>query len=1006
MLTVQVKSDVATDEIVADYRIEWSDSSCRWNSYPTASPLGTTSFWIAILRGRPLKFELVAPASQIDNISLTCSVFEGSRSGIYCELLDTDGQIIARKQVDGDAVRSANGTPPIIDGAGLSFEPGKKYIARLSSVDGIEGDCINVRVLSAPQGRQNLHRECVGFSNRRTFVYETPDISARPGLALKIVALCDPAGSIGMALAALRRRMPGQSITLIDQNDYIRQWPLLAQADCVVFVDVFAQLGRPPAGFDALCFELHRHGTLTLFFDSSAIPDPAADQLLSLAGRLATDQNARRMHRRRCHFVLIDGAVPLLTRSLNEANWPIAGDEYIDDDLFRRMLRDVDARRMPRVAIVSVLYNKADVIETFLDQVMRQNYPGEIVVTLVNDRSPAPDAFLVQDYADIIAQKGVANRRVVVIDNATNSGNCASRNTGIAACEADIYIVIDCDCLINREFVAAHVFEHWFDDVDVVIGPMNIETNDRDGARLVRQLEHDPARIRVEGEPQDPVQADGFLNCITRNFSVKRGTLAEPLFDLDFSYSAKPGSGFGWEDVEMGYRLYARGRVIRFTNLAFAVHCSHTSSMSDQQKVIGSMRNFARLFEKHPELTQVARRWATETYGRLADWADFEKVPESLDRKKLDADFADSRVRLEPLLAGYRRGHRPLRILTYRWHVPHQYELYKLPYDFTLATDIGNAMVDVWQFDQRPMRPNVRMAPSSTIDPRQYDLAILHFDENVLAPQLTNGVISSAWGEPFRWLLGMADLPKVAICHGTAPFIGQFNADPNRKAEFHIHQDERVRLVETLAAAGAKVICNSHQAAREWMFKNSEVVWHGFDPQEFPSGTLTRDILALKPDFHRPHYRGAWEHLLVEQMLDPSIKIQTASHPGAALEMRDTNAFATRHFRSYIDRIRSFACYLNTTLRSPMPRSRGEAMMTGVIPVCLRNHDVDLFIENEKDGFYADTPEELADFLNHLFRDRGRAAPMAAAARRKAIDVFNHDRYLASWTKITKDAVG
>jgi Glycosyl transferases group 1 len=304
------------------------------------------------------------------------------------------------------------------------------------------------------------------------------------------------------------------------------------------------------------------------------------------------------------------------------------------------------------------------------------------------------------------------------------------------------------------------------------------------------------------------------------------------------------------------------------------------------------------------------------------------------------------------------------------------------------------------------MRPNVRMVPSSSIDPRQYDVAILHFDENVLASHLTNGVIPSLWGEPFRWLLGLSGIPKVAICHGTTQFIGQYGADPARKAEFVIHEDERIRLVETLAAAGVKVICNSHQAAREWQFRNSEVIWHGFDPQEFPRGRLTRDILALEPDFHRPHYRGAWEHLLIEKLLDPGIKVETARHPGAALEMRHTNEFATRHFRSYIDRIGAFTCYLNTTLRSPMPRSRGEAMMTGVIPICLRNHDVDLFIDQGVDGFYADTPEELADFLNHLFRDRGRAATLAAAARRKAIDVFNHDRYLASWTKVLKDAVG
>lgn len=80
-------------------------------------------------------------------------------------------------------------------------------------------------------------------------------------------------------------------------------------------------------------------------------------------------------------------------------------------------------------------------------------------------------------------------------------------------------------------------------------------------------------------------------------------------------------------------------------------------------------------------------------------------------------------------------------------------------------------------------------------------------------------------------------------------------------------------------------------------------------------------------------------------------------------------------------------------------------MMTGVIPVCLRNHDVDLFIENGVDGFYADRPEELAAFIEGAMRDPGRLAAMSAAARRKALDVFNHDRYLAAWDALLGEIV-
>jgi glycosyltransferase involved in cell wall biosynthesis len=122
--------------------------------------------------------------------------------------------------------------------------------------------------------------------------------------------------------------------------------------------------------------------------------------------------------------------------------------------------------------------------------------------------------------------------------------------------------------------------------------------------------------------------------------------------------------------------------------------------------------------------------------------------------------------------------------------------------------------------------------------------------------------------------------------------------------------------------------------------------------------------------------------------------------------MRNTNAYATRNFQSYVDRIRQFTAYLNTTLRSPMPRSRGEAMMTGVIPVALANHDVQRFIDSGKNGFYSNDPAELADWLNYLFRHPEEIVRISRAARHTAIDVFNHDRYLTSWTLLVQDALG
>jgi glycosyltransferase involved in cell wall biosynthesis len=479
------------------------------------------------------------------------------------------------------------------------------------------------------------------------------------------------------------------------------------------------------------------------------------------------------------------------------------------------------------------------------------------------------------------------------------------------------------------------------------------------------------------------------------------------LFDVHFGNSAKAGSEFGWEDVEMGYRLYSHAAVIRFTDRALSVRVSHEPSTVESATIERSFRNFDRLFAKHPDMELAARRWAVDTYGKMQDWAATAKVDAGEPQRSLEARFEAAAQEQEPLTKSYRPGERRLRILTYRWHVPHQYELYKLPHDFTLATQIGeNVMVNAWGYDQRPMRPNVRLTPAREIDPRDFDLAVLHFDENLLSPNLCNNVIPSCWGEALDWLIAQSDLPKVAICHGTPQFVGQYALNPAQLTSFDVHEDERLRLVRHFADAAVKVVCNSWQALEEWGFEDSRVIWHGFDPQEFPGGTQMRDILALGQDRNRPHYRGAWEHAVIRERLDSKLKIETAAHEGASLDPRGTNAFAVRNFRSYVDRIRMFTAYLNTTLRSPMPRSRGEAMMTGVIPVALANHDVERFIDQGKNGFYSSDPLELADWLNHLFRHRREARRIAAAARRTAMDVFNHDRYLTSWTKLIEDAIG
>jgi glycosyltransferase involved in cell wall biosynthesis len=118
------------------------------------------------------------------------------------------------------------------------------------------------------------------------------------------------------------------------------------------------------------------------------------------------------------------------------------------------------------------------------------------------------------------------------------------------------------------------------------------------------------------------------------------------------------------------------------------------------------------------------------------------------------------------------------------------------------------------------------------------------------------------------------------------------------------------------------------------------------------------------------------------------------------------NTYAIAKFRNYVDAIRRHSIYFNPTQRSPMPRARCEPMMCGVVTVSAHNHDVDKFIQNGFNGFYANDPGELRQILIDLMRNPKAVTEIGAAARKTAIDIFNHDRYLSDWDKLISCMIG
>jgi glycosyltransferase involved in cell wall biosynthesis len=517
----------------------------------------------------------------------------------------------------------------------------------------------------------------------------------------------------------------------------------------------------------------------------------------------------------------------LLLVERNEDAWTLKGytrsawvcessrNRILGEDL-QRWLLEYRAHIRPGISVVTILYERASVIPDVLRSYFRQSYEGDIEIIFVDDASPDNSADVVEQEFERARKSGTYARLPTyrIIRNASNQGNCISRNIGIADARGDVVVVIDSDCMLNRDFLRLHAEAHSFNDCDVVIGLINIETDGKDPAKWLEQLETRPDIAAHEALPQYELNRAAFMNCITRNFSVHRSIIKEHLFDPLFSYSADPSSGFGWEDVELGYRLYKGGARIKYISDAFSVHISHEPKELDRQKPVRSIRNFRRLVEKHADIRLEARDWVRETSATIEEWFANVHVPPNDDLAAVRRFLYDGAEPGRRLPASRAKPRKALRVLTYRWHVAHQYELYKLGHHFFLVNDVDTPFAKGWDFGVRPLPDGARFISRKSIRESDFDLAIVHFDENVLSPENTNGVLGPEWGAAFRWFMEQVRLPKVAICHGTPQFHGQYTPGYDKPDLMQVIEPARRKLVDYLG--DTLVICNSHQAEREW----------------------------------------------------------------------------------------------------------------------------------------------------------------------------------------------
>ncbi len=304
-------------------------------------------------------------------------------------------------------------------------------------------------------------------------------------------------------------------------------------------------------------------------------------------------------------------------------------------------------------------------------------------------------------------------------------------------------------------------------------------------------------------------------------------------------------------------------------------------------------------------------------------------------------------------------------VVKYPWHIGHDYELFKLPFDWSLIADSSRS----WASRQRPLPAGVRLIPAHRAN--EADLMILHVDQWILG-EVEKRNLFEFWRERFPG-------PKIVICHGC-------NLVDGCSAE------------EMQAFLGDfPVVMNSPTALKLWGLPNSRFILHGFDPDEWPQTNYASNRVAVIQAFHGKRHQAVRNNAAVEQAEAAGVELAWVG--------RDPDLkFAD--FDQYRAFLAQSSIFFNPSHASANPRTRAEAMLCGLAVVTTNSHGEDAYIVHGENGFCSDDIDELIACLQRLQADPDLTRKIGQAGRETARERFHIRRFQAEWRDLVAEVIG
>ena len=242
---------------------------------------------------------------------------------------------------------------------------------------------------------------------------------------------------------------------------------------------------------------------------------------------------------------------------------------------------------MLELSVVIPTYNRLDTLQHVVPSLLEQSLPSEHYELLICDSNSTDGT------AGYLASVSAQQPNVRHLPGAY-SGRAMARNAGIAQARGEVVLFNDSDIIADPRLLETHLQRHRERSRIGVVG-WEVQVTSVDDYVYKREHEaergslHPPSRRRLS-----------WLYFLTGNASVRRrDLLAVGCFDESFT-------GYGHEDLELGYRLQKAGVAILYEPRAVNYHCQDVPHEDQIEKMKLAGRSTVRFYRKHPDLAVMA----------------------------------------------------------------------------------------------------------------------------------------------------------------------------------------------------------------------------------------------------------------------------------------------------------------------------------------------------------------------------------------------------------------